>query len=383
MLRLFEQTAANVKALSLAVLALLAVGVVMVFSAGASLDSPGLADQLAHSAGARQVLHVLLAAAVMAAVCFMPYRWWRLEPGRWWSASVLLLVVAVLCLLLVFVPGVGLKRNEALRWIRIGPVSFQPSELAKLALVIFLAGYLSGGRAVRQFWRGLAPACAVAGLLILLVGLEDFGTAALLAVLTGALLLVGGARLVHLGLLACPALAALAALVVFWPYRVHRLVSFLDPWANPGGSGYHAIQSLITVASGGWFGTGLGAGIQKYGYLPHARSDFIFAVICEELGWMGAVGVVGLFLVLIWQGRKTMLAAGDPLGRLLAFGVTWLIGLQTVMNIAVATVSVPTKGIALPLVSAGGSGLLVFGAAMGVLLSVAREAGRQTCPTAR
>jgi cell division protein FtsW len=180
-----------------------------------------------------------------------------------------------------------------------------------------------------------------------------------------------------------PAAAGMTAMIAFWPYRLERLTSFVNIWADPAGKGYHAIQSLVSFASGGLTGRGLGNGIQKHGYLPEARSDFIFSVIGEELGLLGVVAVIGLFAVILWQGRKIMLASPDPLGRLLAFGVTWLLGLQAAMNIAVVTVSVPTKGIALPFVSAGGSGLLLLGAAIGILLNVARQTREPACPVAR
>jgi len=380
---LTRQDTPNATALNLAVLALMAMGVVMVFSTSASLDRPLLSDPAWRTPGVRQALYVLLAVTVMAAASWMPYQRWRLSRDRWWSLSTALAMVTTICLALTLIPGVGIERNGARRWLGVFGLSFQPSELAKLATVISLAAYLTSSRALHRFWRGLMPPCAAIGLTVLLVGLEDFGTAALLAALAAGMLAVGGARVRHLLLLAGPAAAGLAAMVIFWPYRLDRLTSFVNIWADPAGKGYHAIQSLVSFASGGLTGRGLGNGIQKYGYLPEAQSDFIFSVIGEELGLLGVVAVIGLFVVILWQGRKIMLAAGDPLGRLLTFGVTWLLGLQAVMNIAVVTVSVPTKGIALPLVSAGGSGLVLLGAAIGIVLNVARQAREPACPAAR
>ena len=365
---------ANPAALTVTVFALMAIGVVMVFSASASLRTNPLGDTLLAHSGVRQAIFVLPALAAMGLASRIPYRWWRLEPGRWHSPAVLLTVLTTVAVAATLIPGVGVERNYARRWLSVSGVSVQPSELAKLATVVFLAGYMTSGRSLRAFRSGLLPACAVIAVLMTLVGVEDFGTAALLGMVAGGMLLAGGARVTHLAALSVPAMVGAAGMIAIRPYRLERLVSFRDIWADASGSGCHAIQSLVAVATGGWFGAGLSNGIQKYGYLPEARSDFIFAIICEELGLIGAACVVGLFVVLIWQGRRTMLVCDDTHGRLLAFGLTWLIGLQAAMNVAVATVSVPTKGIALPFVSAGGSGLITLAAAMGLLISVARQA---------
>ena len=188
------------------------------------------------------------------------------------------------------------------------------------------------------------------------------------------MLIVGGARWRHLILVGLPGAAAMAYLIIREPYRVQRLTVFLDIWSDPQGAGYHPIQSLVTIASGGFTGRGLGAGVQKYGYLPEARSDFIFSVICEETGMIGAVCVIALFLALLALGARVVNSRVSPFGRLLAFGVTFLLALQALINIAVVSVCAPTKGISLPLVSAGGSGVILLGVAVGLLVSVAREA---------
>jgi cell division protein FtsW len=246
--------------------------------------------------------------------------------------------------------------------------------LAKLTLVVFLAAYLSARSAegtLGRFFRGVLPAALAIGVCAVLVGSEDFGTAVLLAGVGGLMLLVAGGRWRHLLLLAGPALAAFAGLLLAKPYRMQRLTSFMDIWADPRGEGYHPIQSLITIASGGWFGRGLGGGIQKYGYLPESRTDFIFAVWCEETGLVGAAVVLLLFGLLLYLGTRAAQAAPTTFGRLLAVGLTLMVVLQAVMNIAVVTVAAPTKGIALPLVSAGGSGVVFLGASVGLLAGVA------------
>jgi cell division protein FtsW len=187
------------------------------------------------------------------------------------------------------------------------------------------------------------------------------------------MLIAGGVRWSQLALVAIPGIAAMSYLVISEPYRLDRLTTFLDIWKEPRGAGYHPIQSLITIASGGVFGRGLGEGVQKYGYLPEARNDFIFAMLNEEVGLTGALVVILLFLALIWLGWRAVDSATTHFGRLLALGVTFLLGFQAAINIAVVTVCAPTKGISLPFVSAGGSGVVILGLAAGMLVSVARE----------
>jgi len=360
--------------LQVSAVALMCLGVVMVYSTSASVTG-GQADwRIWHQLAGRQLIFTLLAVGAMAVLSRMPYEFWSYEDSirRWAGFWVLLGGIALLAA--VYVPGLGVEVNGVRRWIQIGGakgVRFQPSEFAKVGLVIFLAGALSSEKwPLRRFWRGVAPLCcgilAVCGL----VGYEDFGSAALIAAVAGVLLIAGGVKLWHLLVPALPGVAAFAYLVISRPYRLKRLTAFTDIWADPQGAGYHPIQSLIAIGTGGWLGRGLGDGIQKYGYLPEDTTDFIFSIVCEELGVAGGVGVIVLFMLLIWQGLRVMRKAPDSLGRLLALGLVFTIGLQAAMNIAVATVSVPTKGIALPFVSAGGSGLLLAGCAVGIVSSV-------------
>jgi len=251
---------------------------------------------------------------------------------------------------------------------------FQPSELVKGALPVFLATWTAYRIDVRKFWTGLLPMTIVIGVCAGFIGIEDFGTAALLALVAGGMLLVAGAKIWHLALMTLPALPAFAYLIVSKSHRIDRLTIFRDPFQDAAGKGYQIIQSLCTIISGGWWGRGLGNGFVK-GYLPEARNDFIFAVICEELGIVGAIAVIGLLLTFLWLGRSVVVRCPDPAGRLLAFGIVLMLGVQAAMNIAVVTASVPTKGIALPLVSAGGSGTVFLGALVGVLANIARRSG--------
>ncbi len=361
--------------------ALMGLGVVMVFSASASLTAPPPMQNLLANPSFRQAMFTFAALVTMLMVGLCPYESWRLRSTgdrlSGFQPTVILAFITLGLLAAVLVPGIGEERNGARRWINLGPsalgLGFQPSELAKLTLVVILAAVAGHmGERIRSFWTSLLPLILLLGIICGLVGLEDFGTAALLALVGGCMLLGAGAKIWHLILVCMPGIAGLAYLVISRPYRVTRVLSFLDPYADPQGAGYHQVQSLITIASGGWWGRGLGAGIQKYGYLPEGRSDFIFAVICEELGIIGGVAVLALVAILLWHGRIAMLRATTDFGRLIALGATLTIGFQAAMNVAVVTVSVPTKGIGLPFVSAGGSGVILFSVLVGLLVNVAR-----------
>lgn len=369
----------NAAGVVLAAAALLTVGLVMVASAGASLDRPVLELEFWRTPFGRQAIYACAGFAVLLIAARGTHRILRWREGSWFQPSLMLLLASLAFSAAVLVPGLGTERKGAQRWLQLGPTElgliFQPSELAKVALVAALAAFLAAKwRGTLTFWRGLAPAAAMVGICAGLVAVEDFGTGALLACVGGAMLVVGGAKWRQLFILVLPALAAGAWLVISKPYRMARLTTFLDIWEDPRGAGYHPIQSLVTIASGGLSGRGLGAGVQKYGYLPEARNDFIFSVICEETGLIGAAVVIGLFVVLLWCGRRVMLSANDPFGRLLAFGMAFMVVIQAVINIAVVTVCAPTKGISLPLVSAGGSGVVFLCIALGLLASVANDA---------
>jgi cell division protein FtsW len=354
-------------------LALMAFGVVMIYSAGARVDVEPETFAWLTNAPSKQAVFAAVAFLAMLPVSRLDYRWLGYRGRLLTWPGLYLLVVAIVLLAAVYVPGVGMEINGARRWVRFGPISFQPSEFAKYALVIFLAGLLSWRDYPRtHFFRGLMPLCIAAGVVCGLVGKEDLGTAVLIALVAGVMLIAGGVRILHVTLTVMPAAAA-GFVYMTWvkPHRMERLAAFTNIWSGSEAA-YHPLQSLIAIASGGWLGMGLGEGMQKYGYLPEDTSDFIFSIICEELGLPGAFLVISLVAALIWSGRQIFRQTGEPLGKLLCFGVTAMIGVQAVMNIAVATVSVPTKGIALPFVSAGGSGLIFSALALGLVCSVAR-----------
>jgi cell division protein FtsW len=273
---------------------------------------------------------------------------------------------------LVLVPGIGMEVNGARRWIKLGPVQVQPSEMAKWGMVLFLCWWMAHRPVDTNTFGGFITTLIPLGLTCLLVVIQDFGTAALIGLCGVTILLAGRVKWWHLAIVLPPMLGAAFWFVYHKEYRWKRIIAFIDPWAAPQGEGYHMIQSILSFTTGGIFGKGLGNGIQKLGYLPEDTTDFIFSVICEELGLFGAMLTVALYLGIIYVAWQVVMSKRDSFGRMLAFGVGSMIGLQAVINIAVATVSAPTKGLSLPLVSAGGSGLVITCAALGLLYSVTR-----------
>jgi cell division protein FtsW len=351
--------------------ALACLGLVLV----ASTAPPGQEGAI-ESALLRRLLWMAVGAAGFAIGCVVNYQRWRRHSGA-------LAAVALALLVAVLVPGVGTCVNGARRWIRFGPLfGIQPSEFAKVALVIWLAAYcerrlhadggLGDGGEMRTAVRGFLVPAAVAALAAGLVLIEpDFGTAVLIGTVSMGLLLVCGTRPLHVTLACAAAVPVLYKLIFGSPYRLERIATFLDPWRDPTGSGYQLVQSLIAIGSGGLMGTGLGEGAM--GFLPAARNDFIMSAAAEQLGFVGAVIVIAAFLWILRDGLKVALRARDTFGFALAFGLTGLIGLQAAVHVAVVTGSVPTKGLSLPFVSAGGSALFFTMWAGGVLINVARS----------
>ena len=346
---------------------LLSVGVVMVYSASAIVAAERFHDPYFFLK--KQVFWALLGALALWLALRLDYR--RLE-----GLVVPLLLVAGVLLVLVLVPPLGQAINGTRRWIRLGPVSFQPAELAKLALVVYLAAFLARRRdALGDFRRGLLPPLAVAGVLAALVLAQpDLGSCLTLVALTFALLFLAGGRVRHLALVLAPALPLLAVAVWAAPYRIRRVTTFLDPWSDPRGSGFQIIQSWLAFGNGGLLGQGIGGSQQKLFYLPEAHTDFIFAIVGEELGLVGALAIVGLFVVLAWRGLRIGLRAPEPFGAYLALGITLLIATQAIVNLGVVTGLLPTKGLPLPFISFGGSALLVTMLATGVLLNISQQA---------
>ncbi len=347
------------------VLALLGIGVVMIYSASAVKAMMIYGDSTYFLK--RQLLWSAIGLGGLLVASRVDYRVWA-------RYHLVVLAMGILLLLLVLVPGVGRQAYGARRWLGVGPLGFQPSEAMKPAFVVFLASHLAARREVMgRFWAGMGPALLVTGACAGLILLQpDLGTAVSLCITCAVLLFVAGARVSHLMMVAAGSAPLLYWAVVSEQYRLRRVLAFLDPWADPQGAGFHIIQSLYAIGSGGLFGVGLGASRQKFFYLPAEHTDFIFAILGEELGFVGGLLVLGLFLVLAWRGYRVAMAAPDLLGCLLAGGMTSMVVLQALINIGVVTGSLPVTGIPLPLVSFGGSSLVFSLGGLGILLSVSR-----------
>ena len=282
----------------------------------------------------------------------------------------------------IWIPGVGLARGGARRWIHLGPVLAEPSELLKLGLVFFLADFLSRREArMRELKAGVLPtALIVLPLLAILLKQPDFGSAVVVVMLVFAMLLAAGARLKHLAGTAGIALSGLAMQAIAKPYRIRRFSAFLDPWRAARGAGFQLIQSFIALGEGGKWGQGVGAGRQKMFYLPQAHTDFVFAVVTEDFGLIGGLATLALFAVLLFRGLRMAHAEPDPFASLLGVGVSSLFALQVLINIAVVVGLVPTKGMPLPFLSYGGSSIVMSLAQLGVLLALSRRPSISTIP---
>ncbi len=361
----------------LCVLSLLCLGVVMVQSAGMNVGEGASQASLASILLSRSVLYAALAMGALLIATRIPLDRIMKARGIGSPAPWLMIIMLVGCAL-VYVPGVGHEVNGARRWIAIPlgstTLTFQPSELAKWGVILVVA-WLGAHKAsqMRSFVEGLAPTLLIAGLIAAIITLEDFGTGALIVAVTGILLLAAGARLIHLLALAPLGVFALGLAILARPYRLQRLLTFLDPFEDPSGSGYHMIQSMIAVANGQVWGRGLGFGLQKFGYLPEDRTDFVFAVITEELGVTGALLVICLYLTLLWTGWRIVRREREVVTRLIGLGVLSTLGLQAALNLAVVTGLGPTKGIALPLLSAGGTGWILTAGSLGLLIGMDRR----------
>ncbi len=350
------------------IVALVSIGVVMVYSASAIMAADRFHDPLHFLK--RQAMWVILGMAALWAGMRFDYR--RLE-----RFVVPLLAVSFVLLVVVLVPPFGQEINGTRRWLRLGPVSFQPVELAKLSLLLYLASFLARREeAMASFGRGLLPLLLMAGGMAGLTLLQpDMGNAMVLVILTLALAYLGGARVMHMGFIAGAALPLCAIAIAMKPYRLRRMASFMNPWNDPQGSGFQIIQSFLALGSGGWLGRGLGESKQKLFYLPEAHTDFVFAIIGEEFGIAGAAVVVALFTLLIWRGLRIGLRAPDAFGSYLALGLTVMLATQTIVNLGVVTGSLPTKGLPLPFISFGGSALTMTLFSAGILLNISQHTG--------
>jgi cell division protein FtsW len=357
--------------------ALLLIGTVMVYSASFVVAHNEFNDDAYFLL--RQLVWVAIGLVALFGAARVDYRRWRAL-----SLPVMLLCLALL--VAVLLPGVGMRSYGAVRWIRLGPfLQLQPSELAKLAIVLYLADWLSRREGlVRQVGKGLIPFAIIVGTLAWLVEMQpDLGTMSIIVGAAACIFFVAGANLLHVGVLGCGGvLAALTVVSHLSGYRQDRITAFLDPWSDIQGSGWHTAQTLIALGSGGPFGVGLGDSHQKFYWVPNAHTDAIYAIIGEELGFVGTVGVLLLFALLAGRGFLIAWRAPDAFGRLFATGLTCLLALQALVNIAVVTNSVPYTGVTLPLVSFGGSSTVISLIAVGLLLNISKHRGRAPEPPA-
>ncbi len=353
-----------------AIASLVAIGLVMIFSA-----SSAYAVALQHDAAyflERQAMWLAVAVVVAYAAYRFDYR--KLRALAPYAAC-----ASIASLILVRVPHVGIIAGGARRWLGVGPLQFEPSEFAKLALVLYLAAALaSRGDRIRSLTKGVFPLAFVTGLMAMLVIMQpDFGTASLLAFTAGIMLFVAGARIGHLALVVAVVTPPAIVLVRNDPYKLARIVAFLDPWKDPQDKGFHIVQSLMALGSGGWFGVGLGFSHQKFFWLPEAHTDFIGAIIGEETGFAGMALIVGLFVIFAFRSVRIALATTDRFGFFLAIGAMALVVVQAFVNLGVVSSSWPVTGVPLPFISFGGSSLVTSLVAVALVVNVGRSRERE------
>ena len=355
--------------LALLGLALMLVGLVAISSASIEYADWHYQNSWFHTQ--RHLVYLLLAlgAGVMT---------YRVPPKFWLNTGWVWLFVALALLILVLIPGIGREVNGSQRWLPLGPFTLQPSEIAKMAMVVYLAGYtVRREHEVRNHWQGFLKPMAVLFAATLLLMMEpDFGATVIVAGSAFGMLFLAGVKLGHFMLVLGGALAAMLVLVVSAPYRLARLTAYTDPWADPFNTGFQLTQSLIAFGRGEWLGVGLGNSVQKLFYLPEAHTDFVFSIWAEETGFVGAMVVIGLYVALIgrilWAGRKS-LAVANPYGAYVCYGVALVFSGQAFVNMGVSSGLLPTKGLTLPFVSYGGTSLIVCCCMLAMVLRIDRD----------
>ena len=363
------QAAQGDLALVLLSAALMGIGLVAIASASVEYGDFHFGDPWHHTQRHAFYLLIGLAAGGVAYMC-PTATLEKISPG--------FLLLAFVLLILVLMPGIGREVNGAQRWLSLGVVTIQPSEFAKLALLLYTAGYLVRQEdAVRQHWSGLAKLIGILGVVAFLLLLEpDFGTTVIAIGMTLGMMFLAGARLLYVVMLVAVVAAAFAVLVVIAPYRLQRLTAYQDPWADPFGSGFQLVQSLIAFGQGEWWGVGLGNSVQKLFYLPEAHTDFVFSIWAEETGFVGALAVITLFSLLIARIFRTgwrVAAQGNRFDAYVCFGVALMFSGQAFVNMGASSGLLPTKGLTLPLISYGGSSLIVSCVLLGIVLRIAQS----------
>jgi len=347
------------------VMTLVSIGVVMVFSASTSV-SHRLVGNTWHYAR-RQLTWVVVGSIAM-------YLASRINYWKWQPLANLALGATILCLVLVWVPGIGITAKGSSRWVNLGFTTMQPSEVAKVTLMVWVSSMLSTkAERIKYFFKGTVPILAVTGLICGMVLLQpDLGTAVAIALVVCVVLFAAGLPWGQIIALAAGGAGAIAAAIYLAPYRMARFLAFLDPWKDPTDTGYQIIQSLYAIGPGGLFGRGLGKSLQKQFFLPEPHNDFIFSVTAEELGLIGGAAIIILFMLLAIRGLRIAVRAPDRFSSLLATGITAMVVSQAIVNFAVVTGSMPVTGIPLPLISAGGSSMSIIMGSFGVLLNISK-----------
>lgn len=354
----------GIVALPVLVVLVAAFGVLMVYSASYYAAEKQFGDAFYFMK--KQLVGFILGIVAMLAAGFFPYR--NLKKLKWPA-----LIVSLALLAAVFVPGLGVENYGATRWIGLGPITIQPSEIAKFGFIIFAAAYASEKPERMKKIAGMLPVLAAGGGICLLIILEpNMSVTMVVGLLMVAMLFLSGVKIKHFLIILLPIALAVPVLIVMEPYRLQRLYAFLDPWSSPQGEGYQLIQSLYALGNGSWLGTGLFNSMQKYRYLPFAESDFILAVIGEEFGYIGIILLFLVFGAIIFCGIRTAARCKDMFGFLTASGITAVYAIQVVINALVVSGSIPPTGLPLPLISSGNTSLIITMAAMGVLYNISR-----------
>ncbi|MEW6582025.1 MAG: putative lipid II flippase FtsW [Actinomycetota bacterium] len=362
------------RALVWIVLGLVSFGLVMVYSASSAPAVLSQGDPL--GTVTRQAIYALVGlGAYVVALRMRPEGMRRIAP--------LGIAVSAILLLAVLVPGIGMAVNGSRRWIDLGVFNLQPSELAKICLALWIAQAIAREPKLLATPRGLRPFLILTGVLTLLVVKEDLGTALVLAAMAFAMLVVGGAPVRRLATVLAGSAALAALAIAVEPYRRERLLAFLDPWSDPQGAGFQAVQAQVALGSGGPFGVGLGNGLQKANYLPEAHTDMILATVGEELGVVGVVLLLAAFGAFAVAGYRIALRAKDLHGQVLAAGVTTLVAAQAIVNVGAVLGFLPVTGVPLPFVSFGGSSLIVLLFAAGILVNIGRRSSNRSAPRLR
>jgi cell division protein FtsW len=354
----------------LVVMILVAIGIVMIYSASAIYADSSMGDSLYYIK--RHLIYLFIGIVTMFIAMAIDID--RLRPF-----AKPLMLLSIMLLLAVLIPHLGRETSGARRWFKVGSINFQPSEMAKIAIIIYMADLAARrGTVMKNLWRGYVPALIILGAVVGLVLIEpDLGTAITISMIVFIMLFAGGVRASYIFASVMASLPALYILLFRVPYRRKRIMAFLNPWADRRGTGFQIIQSFVALGSGGLFGVGLGQSRQKLFYLPASHTDFIFSIIGEELGFVGTAAIVILFGIFVWQGMKIVSRALDTFERLFGLGIVSLVAIEAIINIGVTAGALPTKGLPLPFISYGGSGLVFHLMAVGFLLNIAKNC--ETC----